>query len=362
MERLVEPVEAMHRVIASRSFNRVGLVGRPIRSIHDTVAGAVYGSIRVGATVLGALIDRRSGDPAGSHDGTIVRFVNAVWGDDLGRHQDALGLDMVMLEPSQEPAEPTGHIVVLVHGLGQSESSWSIEDAPDLVDLLGADPELTPLLVRYNTGRSVESNGRDLAELLESTTASWPVVVERITVVGHSLGGLVARSACVAAGDAGFTWLDLVGDLITTGAPHTGAPTEKAAHVAAWGLSFARTTRPLATFVNRRSRGIKDLRFGALRDSDWDGDADALLRTTRTGHPLPAHITHHAIAATLTETVDGPTAWLVGDGMVRTRSATAPPGDAPANVMLTGSVGHFSMQRTEAVLDTIMACITPPKG
>ena len=226
VERLVEPVEAMHRVIASRSFGMVGPAGRPVRTIHNTVAGAVYASIRIGATALGAVIDRRSDDAAGSSDGTIVHFVNALWGDDLGRHQDALDLDMVMLEASQEPAEPTGHIVVLVHGLGQSESSWSIKDAPDLVDRLGADPALTPLLVRYNTGRSVESNGRDLAELLESTTASWPVAVERITMESsHPSGVRGTRSGSIEL--IALTRFGIGPMLFPSGAPCGVAPVRR---------------------------------------------------------------------------------------------------------------------------------------
>jgi pimeloyl-ACP methyl ester carboxylesterase len=258
--------------------------------------------------------------------------------------------------PDADPAlDVTGHLVVLVHGLGQTEASWRNTNAPDLVDRIEADAASTPVLVRYNTGRSVAANGRDLAALLESTVATWPVDVERLTIIGHSLGGLVARSACLAGHDDGHDWPALLTDLITTGTPHTGAPAEKVANAAAWGLGFARVTRPLARFVNSRSRGIKDLRFGAVRDSDWGNThPDALLLTTGADHRLPAHIAHHAFATTLTERVDGLPAWLLGDGMVRTRSATTPRGGTPSTLSVTGSVAHFSIQRDPAVVDAIM--------
>ena len=247
------------------------------------------------------------------------------------------------------------HLVVLVHGLGQTEDSWRCPDRTDLVDHLAADPTLAPLLVRYNTGRSVVTNGQALADLLEVTVASWPVDVERITIIGHSLGGLVARSACLAATNDDHAWLYRVRDLITTGTPHTGAPAEKAANVAAWGLGIARVTRPLAAFTNRRSRGIKDLRFGAIHESDWGSiDPDALLRNAATSHRLPPTVAHHVIATTVAGAVESPAGWAIGDGMVRTASATAPRGTTPKSVSTTGGVAHGSIQRDERVVHRIL--------
>ena len=274
-ERLVEPVEGMHHAIASRGFGLTGPLGRPIHRIHNTVAATVYASIRHGATLIGAIVD---GSPLGTQTGSdaLVPFVNAVWGDDLGDHEGRLALAMSAITAAGDPVsagirdlEATPHLVVLVHGLGQSEASWRTDATPDLVDRLSADPGTTTLLVRYNTGRPIAANGFDLAALVESIALEWPVPVERLTLVGHSLGGLVCRSACVAGQSAGHGWVDLVSEVIATGAPHKGAPAEKAAHVAAWALGIARVTRPLAGFLNRRSRGIKDLRFGTILDSDW---------------------------------------------------------------------------------------------
>ena len=60
-----------------------------------------------------------------------------------------------------------------------------------LAEVLGQ----TPIYLLYNSGRHVSTNGQDLSELLEKLLAQWPVPVEELVIVAHSMGGLVARSA-----------------------------------------------------------------------------------------------------------------------------------------------------------------------
>ena len=132
---------------------------------------------------------------------------------------------------------------------------------------------ITPVFVRYNTGRHVSENGASLAALLDELVAGWPVQVERIAIVGHSMGGLVARSACHHGGD----WSDRVSHVISLGTPHMGAPLEQAVHALSAALHLAPETRPFARFLRRRSAGIRDLRRGSLVDEDWrEQDPDAL--------------------------------------------------------------------------------------
>jgi hypothetical protein len=103
---------------------------------------------------------------------------------------------------------------------------------------------------------------------------------------GALLGGLVARSACLAGAAAGQSWVGLVSDLVTLGTPHRGAPLEKLAHVAAWGLGLASETQPLAEWLDARSVGIKDLRIGAITQQDWEGiDPESLLWEAADPHP-----------------------------------------------------------------------------
>ena len=148
------------------------------------------------------------------------------------------------------------------------------------------------------------------------------MTVDELVVVGHSMGGLVARSACHYGHEAGFDFIPRVRHVFFLGSPHLGAPLEKAANVAAWLLGLLDVTRPIADVLNGRSVGVKDLRFGSLRDEDWRGaDLDALL-AGRTGDvPLLAAATHYFIAATVTRDRRHPLGVAVGDLLVRESSA-----------------------------------------
>jgi hypothetical protein len=134
------------------------------------------------------------------------------------------------------------------------------------------------------------------------------------------MGGLVARSAVLAG--AGRPWVDAVGRLVTLGAPHLGAPLEKAATVAAWGLRVAPESRPLGELLDTRSAGIKDLRFGALTTEDGDADSDRLLVDSVGPHQLPPWITEHYLAAVITSDPAHPVGVALGDLVVRVGSAT----------------------------------------
>ena len=68
----------------------------------------------------------------------------------------------------------------------------------------------TPLYVHYNTGLQVSENGRLLAGYLETLVDRWPVPVTEIALVGHSMGGLVARSAAHRAAEHGLVWVGRV--------------------------------------------------------------------------------------------------------------------------------------------------------
>src|SRR5262249_26777659 len=146
-----------------------------------------------------------------------------------------------------------------------------------------------PFYVRYNTGRRIAQNGRDLALLLERLVDVFPVDVEDITFIGHSLGGLVIRSACHYAEELGLTWIDRARRAIYLGSPHLGSPLEKGGHLVSVVLGaidnpVVRVTRAIADL---RSAGVKDLRHGRLLDeheSARDGDG------SRLGHDRPSFV------------------------------------------------------------------------
>ena len=168
-------------------------------------------------------------------------------------------------------------LVVFVHGLIETEHVWRLGGRRELRRAPGAGARLTPLYVRYNSGRHISRNGRSLAGLLEESSPRGRCEVEQIALVGHSMGGLVARSAGCQAAERGQAWVGRVRHVVSLGSPHLGAPLAQGVHYAAHALHAVPETRPFARFLRRRSDGIRDLRQGSLVDRDWEGcDPDAL--------------------------------------------------------------------------------------
>jgi hypothetical protein len=270
---------------------------------------------------------------------SVLPAVNGLWGDAVAAREPALalpmavrsaGLDVVMDRAGVGAAFPeaTPRLAVFLHGWCESDQSWwRASGGPGPTrsygERLQAELGITPVYVRYNSGLRVSDNGRLLAGLIESLVAAWPGPVDDIALVGHSMGGLVARSACHQGTDAAMTWVPTARTLVTLGTPHHGAPLEKAVHLATWLASQAPEGRPLASLVNARSQGVKDLRFGAIVRADWDGhDPDELLGDHRTDVPFPGHVRHHWVAACLAGDHGHPIARAIGDGLVRVPSAS----------------------------------------
>lgn len=204
-QRVVAPVQGMHRAIADRWFSALGPAARPVRRAHDGISDAAYGSVRLGGVVAGTIVEARTGrDSAAAESARSV--VNGLWGDNLGPAAPGLGIEMAIRDRSGAivPADreigdlvrgATGHLVVLVHGLFETERCWAGSDSdPGMFMALADHPDLTPIMVRYNSGLRISDNGAHLAALLEGICPFWPVPVESISLVGHSAGGLVIRS------------------------------------------------------------------------------------------------------------------------------------------------------------------------
>ena len=353
-------LRAFHMAIADRAFNAVGPGGRPVKFVHDRVAAGVYGglgaTVRVAGRGVEAAIGRRqaqllSETPRGA---ALIGILNGLVGDTLEGERNELSQPMAIRmdgTPVGVEAFPnaTPRIAVFLHGLMETEFSWG--RAPNYGSRLAEEAGWTPVYIRFNTGLRISQNGRCLADLLEQTVAAWPVPAERIALIGHSMGGLVARSAAHQAAQEGAAWVRSVSHVVSLGTPHRGAPLEEIVHVGSAALNVLPETRPVSRFLRRRSGGIRDLRRGSLVDDDWkDRDPDALRASACQEIPLLEGATHCFVSASVTRSPRNPLGRLIGDMLVLGSSA-APWREEQAFHL--GGVGHFALLNHPEVYDRL---------
>jgi len=297
-----------------------------------------------------------------------ISILNGVFGDYLQQRQNGLALRMAFMHRARalpmtrtqlQQAHPaaTAKLCVLVHGLCCNESSWSGK-APDgsvmtYGSCLQADLGYTPFYLRYNSGLPIAQNGAALAALLAELLVAYPLAVEEIVLIGHSMGGLVLRSACEAAGRQRLSWVQRVTRVFYLGTPHEGAPLERLTHTAVAALRTI--PNPITALVGEtldlRSRGIKDLRRG-----------DVLAPSAASG-PTPiawlASAQHYLIAGSLTENPQHIASLLLGDALVRLpRKKGARAGSAAAvlpqqNIKVFGRMHHMQLAHDMAVYEQI---------
>jgi pimeloyl-ACP methyl ester carboxylesterase len=249
---------------------------------------------------------------------------------------------------------PTSRLAVFLHGLMETEHAWRI-GGPAYGRRLQDELGWTAVEIRYNSGLHISENGRLLAQELDALAAAWPVEVEQIALIGHSMGGLVARSACFQADERGAEWVRRVRHVVSLGTPHLGAPLEQIVHYASAALHAVPETRPAARFLRRRSAGIRDLRQGSLVDEDWRGrDPDALRAAACREVPLLEGATHCFASATVTRSPRHPVGRLVGDLLVlppsaRGRSRTRRIPFRDEHGLHVGQATHFALLNHPAV-------------
>jgi pimeloyl-ACP methyl ester carboxylesterase len=346
----------IHGAIAKRVFTLTGRPAAPARLMHDGISRSVYAAVGTGARAAsyaaGQVVGRINAErergigyiriadrPRGD---IVVGALNGAWGDHLLRWGNGLALSMSIradgrdVPPTREAlgstfADASPDVVVFVHGLCETERAWWLHADQHYGDRtsthgsrIAALSGTTPVYLRYNTGLHISDNGEQLAALLAVLVSSWPVEVRSLTLVGHSMGGLVARSACCHGAEASGEWVGLVRRMVYLGSPHLGAPLELAATAAGVALRKLPETTPLANALASRSVGIKDLRYGDIRPVDWADirDPDAWRQEPAECAPLLESAEHFYVGATLTRDQDHVVARMIGDALVTFPSAS----------------------------------------
>lgn len=349
--------------------------------IYDAVAAA-HRDLPVAAAEIAAIAAPGSSPTGGRAGASVQAAVNALWGDRIEAEAGELAIAMALRADGTDLPLDTdalvsafpaagGDLVVFIHGLGEDERAWHLPYAGDPTSYgqrLAADGACSALELRYNTGRHISDNGHDLDVLLEDLLEVWPVPVRSLSLVGHSMGGLVARSAAHQGSERAARWPQRLRTVATLGTPHLGAPLERAAHVVDRALRLVPESQPVGRILANRSAGIKDLRYGSLLEQDWTGgDPDEFLRDRCADVALLPHVTYCWVSASLTSDPDHPLGQLLGDGLVRYGSAsgnghrtrTGFPIDNGSHI---AGIGHLRLLNHPAVFEQLHGWLRPDQG
>lgn len=396
-------VEDSQRAVWDRSIRWIGrlpglqkpgealkdLAGLQAAVIHAGIRGVGRGT-RAGLDVVEA--DRDAADDAGAADrGSNPRLddleatINGGWGSHLARRGNGLDVGFTLRDESGRvlPAEPdalarrlaapTARVVIFVHGLGSTERCWrfgavaSTED-PDATfgTMLRDDLDYTPLYVRYNTGRRVIENGVALADVVSALVEAYPAAIEELVLVGHSMGGLVARAAAIVAEAEERPWWKQLRHVVTLGSPHTGAPLARSADtlVKVSRAVDAEALRVIGALVDARSDGVHDLATGYGAERDLPPDVEAALVAAES----PAgsrHVQFYFVGGTMALGSLGAVSAYLGDLVVSVDSASGKGPDGHDALGFRGGVileglNHLQLSNHPRVYDVLRRRLEAP--
>ena len=361
-----------------------GLVYKSIQSVAELVGKGTESLL----TSLQRLLDKIDLDSNAPQESApreaVLAALNGVMGDRLVESDNPLATPMTLRfknevlnwEAMPDKALLTGKVLIVIHGLCMNDLQWSVqvdEKTVNHAETLAAKLGYTPIYVRYNTGLHTSQNGQTLSNQLELLSALWPVPLTEISVLVHSMGGLVTRSAVHAAQRSQRQWVKKLKNIVFLGTPHHGAPLEKAGNWIDVLLGVTPYSAPFKRLVELRSSGITDLRFGYVLDSDWkDQDPkDPKSRfkpktkqeqIDREHLPLPAGVACFTVAATLAAKRSLLADRLIGDGLVPLNSALGVHSDparslvfAKASQMVVYRTNHMAMLGSAEVGEQLVA-------
>jgi pimeloyl-ACP methyl ester carboxylesterase len=366
-------VQEMHNAISGKTFDALQKVpglsipARLVQGAHDAITTGVYAAVRHGTGALMSLAgdaERFFIDPAHQPAGRELAFLsalNAAAGDALAQAGSPLAVQMGFHAQSQPLvlthtalAGLNERVCVFIHGLACDEQSWALypeawrgsawdREGASYGKLLAEELGMSAIYLRYNTGLAIDDNARQFASQLALLSDLTPQVRE-IVLIGHSMGGLVARRACEQPDQADAAWRKRVHTVICLGSPHQGAPLEKLGHFVAAALNLSNVTQPLGTMADARSQGIKDLRHG-LRGKKRRPEGLAL----------------RLVAGSLADEADamGPMVGSVlGDGLVTTTSASDESLTGDVQRVALAGLGHMALLNHPRVYALVRGWLT----
>ncbi|WP_411893318.1 esterase/lipase family protein [Winogradskyella sp. A2] len=329
-------VETMHKRVVHPPL----LPSTPIQHLITNIAGITYKNIRWSTKLIGGSLDKALGELGtvlGEIKTTIEKeairsALNGIVGDYLEENENPLKITMqfrylskaiTLNHKSLNAIYPTinGKILLMVHGACMNDLQWTRKEH-NHGEALAKELGKTPVYLHYNSGRHISTNGKELNELLENLVQTWPVPIQELVIVSHSMGGLVSRSAIHYGIQGKNTWTKYLKKVVFLGTPHHGAPLERTGNYLDVILESIPYAKPFARLGKVRSAGITDLRHGNLIDEDWqDKDRFQLQKDPRQHIPLPKQIECYSIAAVIGKATEPISHKIVGDSLVDIKSA-----------------------------------------
>ena len=377
---LTETVERMHH-----NISRFPLIfGRPTNERMGGISGLVYSCIRGVTHVVGGAIDlagrhfieplvpmtaeKTAAPPARD---ALLAVLNGVLGDYMEKTGNPMAIQMRFrlhgrpLETGKQalaeaiPA-PQNKLLVLIHGLCMNDRKWH-RNGHDHGAALARDLGYSSVYLHYNSGRHVSENGQTLAAMLDELTRNWPVALEAVSFLGHSMGGLVARSACHYGAASGHGWVKKLEKIVFLGTPHHGTRLERNGNRLEYALGLSPYSAALARLGSIRSAGITDLRYGSVTHGDLAGaDRFKHCRDARIPVPLPDNTMCCAIAASKRKQGDRLGRFLDSDGLVPMDSALGRHKNPAYHLGIPASrqwvkygINHFDLLSHPEVYETI---------
>jgi PGAP1-like protein len=372
---LADLVEALHERIgrlpglpapaaAGRTRGITGLVYKTVRGVTRLVGGGLDSLL----ALLAAAVDT----PPSPHSAplpqreALLAALNGVLGDHLASSANPLAITMALRQHGQplplsdaaalaaSVPDAAGDVLVAIHGLCMNDLQWTHRGHNHAL-ALAADTGFSPVFAHYNSGLAIAANGLALARQLEALATHWPQPLRRLVLIGHSMGGLVARSAFHQGSAAGHTWPARVSELVFLGTPHHGAPLERAGHWIDTVLEATPYAAPFARLGKLRSAGIVDLRHGHV------------MPGKPRSPPLPVGVRSFAIASTLGQQPGNLKGRLLGDGLVPLASALGQHRDparrlafAADQQRVVDGIGHLELLGSPAVHAQLKTWLADP--